>query len=65
MLENDVDLIIPNLWLGNRKCALDENFIKSANIKYVVNITDGIECPFSYITYYHVPLRDKKMCNAQ
>jgi hypothetical protein len=60
--ENDVDLIIPNLWLGNKKAALDESFISSANIKYIVNVTDGIYCPFSNITYYHIPIKDKKMC---
>lgn len=60
--ENDVDLIIPNLWLGNKKSALDENFIRSSNIKYVINITDGIECPFPFITYYHIPLKDSRMC---
>lgn len=63
--ENDVDLIIPNLWLGNKKAALDESFIRSANIKYVVNVTDGIHCPFTFITYYHVPIKDKRMCNPE
>jgi hypothetical protein len=62
-IENDVDLIIPNLWLGNKIASHDENFIKSANIKYVVNITDGIDNPFTYITYYHIPIKDKKMCH--
>ena len=65
LIENDVDLIIPNLWLGNKKAALDEQFIHSANIKYIVNVTDGIDCPFSYITYYHIPIKDKKMCHSK
>jgi hypothetical protein len=51
--------------LGNKKAALDESFIRSANIKYVVNVTDGIHCPFTFITYYHVPIKDKKMCDPQ
>jgi hypothetical protein len=63
--ENDVDLIIPNLWLGNKKAALDESFINSSNIKYIVNVTDGIHCPFHYITYYHIPIKDKKMCESK
>lgn len=63
--ENDVDMIIPNLWLGNKKAALDEKFIKDNNIKYIVNVTDGIHCPFSFITYYHIPIKDKKMCDNQ
>jgi protein-tyrosine phosphatase len=63
--ENDVDLIIPNLWLGNKKAALDENFIKNNNIKHIVNVTDGINCPFTDITYYHIPIKDKKMCDIE
>jgi len=61
--ENDVDLIIPNLWLGNKHAALDENFIRTKNIKYIVNVSDGIHCPFSFITYYHIPIKDKRMCS--
>lgn len=64
LTENDVDLIIPNLWLGNKTAALDESFIKSANIKYVVNVTDGIHCPFNFVTYYHIPIKDKRMCES-
>jgi hypothetical protein len=63
--ENDVDLIIPNLWLGNKQAALDEDFIKNNNIKHVVNVTDGIHCPFSFVTYLHIPIKDKKMCDIQ
>lgn len=64
-IENDVDLIIPNLWLGNKNAAQDENFIRSSNIKYVVNVTDGINCPFPFITYYHIPIKDKKICHGK
>lgn len=63
--ENDVDEIIPNLWLGNKSAALNENFIVSKNIKYIVNVTDGIDCPFPFITYYHIPIKDKRMCHEQ
>lgn len=63
--ENDADLIIPNLWLGNKNAALNEDFIKKSNIKYIVNITDGIDSPFPYITYYHIPIKDKKMCSPE
>jgi len=65
LIEHGVDLIIPNLWLGNHKAALDENFIKSSNIKYIVNVTDGINCPFSFVTYYHIPIKDKRMCSGE
>lgn len=63
--ENDADLIIPNLWLGNKKAALNKSFITSANIKYIVNVTDGIHCPFTDITYYHIPIKDKRMCDKK
>lgn len=62
--ENDVDMILPNLWLGNRYAALNEKFIKKYNIKYIVNVTDGIHCPFTDITYFHIPIKDKKMCGV-
>lgn len=61
-IEHDVDEIIPNLWLGNKNASSDIEFFKKANIKYVVNITDGINCPFTDVTYYHIPIKDKKMC---
>jgi dual specificity phosphatase 12 len=63
--ENDVDQIIPNLWLGNKKAALDKDFLQKNNIKYVINVTDGIHCPFKEMIYYHVPIKDKKMCDPQ
>jgi hypothetical protein len=63
--ENDVDLIIPNLWLGNKHAALDKNFIQKNNIKYIINVTDGIHCPFHDIIYYHIPIKDKRMCDPK
>jgi len=32
------DEIIPNLWLGNLRCCLDEQFLKDKNIKAVVSL---------------------------
>jgi len=63
--ENDVDMIIPNLWLGNTIAAMDENFIRQNNIKYILNVTENIPCPFLDITYYHVPIKDKLMCDEK
>lgn len=62
--ENDADQIIPNLWLGNKRSALDKNFMRANNINYIVNVTDTIPCAFSFITYYHIPIKDKKMCKS-
>ena len=35
----DVDQIIPGLWLGNYKCALDKSFLKSKGISVIINCT--------------------------
>lgn len=35
----DVDEIIPGLWLGNYKCALDKKFLKSKGINIIINCT--------------------------
>lgn len=35
----DVDQIIPGLWLGNYKCALDKSFLKSKGISIIINCT--------------------------
>lgn len=61
--ENDADMVIPNLWLGNKHAALNEQFIRKFNIKYIVNVTDGIRSPFPFVTYYNLPISDKKMCD--
>lgn len=63
--ENDADMIIPNLWLGNSCAALNREFIQSANIKYIINVTDNIACPFTDIIYYHIPIKDKRMCDNE
>lgn len=57
--ENDVDMIIPNLWLGNKKAAIDKIFLDNNNIKYVVNVTGDLPCPFNDINYLRIPIRDK------
>ena len=41
-LFSNVDLIIPNLWLGNYHAALDYNFVTSNNIDIIVNCTPDI-----------------------
>lgn len=63
--ENDVDVIIPNLWLGNTVAARNASFIQRNNIKYIVNITENEPCHFMNIKYYHIPIKDKKMCGDE
>lgn len=65
MPENDADQIIPNLWLGNYKAALDLNFLLTHKIKYIVNITVDVPCPYKHINYAHLPIRDLVACNNQ
>lgn len=63
--ENDVDEIIPGLFLGNQKSSYDKTFLKKYNIKYIIRIMP--EFDFNKkdpdIMYYHIPIRDSKTCN--
>ena len=42
-MNNNIVEILPNLWLSSQKYALDTKFIKSKNIKVVINCTKNIE----------------------
>lgn len=61
-LEDDVTEVLPNLWLGNYKSALNTEFIKKFNIKYIINVTPNIPniCPF--VKYLHIPITDNQTC---
>lgn len=69
--ENDVDLILPNLWLGNWRSAMNINFLKRYNIKYIVNVTTEIPCAFAgtgpgtgtRVRYYHLKINRKRCEN--
>lgn len=61
--ENDADLIVPNLWLGNHKSAFNRAFLKKYKIKYIVNVTTEIPCHFQDITYFHLQV-DRKNCQT-
>lgn len=60
--EHDMDMICNNIWLGNYKAAYDKELLDEHNIKYVINITDTIECPFDDKFYLYIPIRDKYSC---
>jgi hypothetical protein len=60
--ENDMDLIIPNIWLGNYRAAYNKQELDAHNIRYIINITDKIQSPFSDKKYLIIPIRDKKVC---
>ena len=60
--EHDMDEIIHNVWLGNFKAAYNKEELDEKNIKYIINITDAIECPFDDKLYLYIPIRDKYSC---
>ena len=63
--ENNADLIIKNLWLGNYKAAFDLNFLLKQNIHYIVNVSDDVPCIFGHINYMQIPIKDKNICHDQ
>lgn len=64
-LYNDADEIIPNLWLGNHRCALNITFLKKNNINLVINCTQNksfinqvnTDLPLDIETY-RIPVND-------
>lgn len=67
-MEYDVNEIIPNLWLGNVKSSLNENFLKKYNIQTIITILDDdnnndiYKNKFNKITILHIPIKNKDMC---
>jgi hypothetical protein len=55
---NPADLILPQIWLGNRNAALDETFLKNANIDVVFNCSKDIPFHASIRRRYRVPVDD-------
>jgi dual specificity MAP kinase phosphatase len=62
MFRNNADLVINNIWLGNKSSALDRNFLNSNNIKLVINCTTDINISEWYetdnINYIRLPIHD-------
>lgn len=63
--ENEMDEIVEGLYLGNYRAAYNKEELDKHNIKYIINITDKIECPFNDIKYLYIPIRDKYSCNPK
>lgn len=55
---DDVNEILPRLWLGNAKASMDEDFIRQKNIAVVFNCTKNL--PFSPMIpiKYRIPVDD-------
>ena len=56
--KNDADLIIPGLWLGNKKASMNEEFIKNNGITVVFNCTKDLPFHSSIKRRYRVPVDD-------
>jgi len=63
--EHDMDEIVKGIYLGNYRAAYNKEELDKHNIKYIINITDKIECPFDDIKYLYIPIRDKYSCNPK
>lgn len=58
---NSVDLILPNLFLGNIESSIDKSFINKNKIKVIINCSNGIENKFENnknIIYHRIPVDD-------
>lgn len=58
--------LIPGLWLGNKKSAVDINFLRRENIQYIIRILDNFpaEERVSGINYLYFPIDDENICGA-
>ena len=63
--EKDVTEVVPKLWLGNYKSAIDKRFLEIYKIKYIITVMDNFDNKFKYdnITYISIPIRDKQVCS--
>lgn len=64
MQENHMDHIMNQIYLGDQDSALNHDNLIQHNIKYVINCTPNIPCPFKDIKYYRIPIHDKSLCDV-
>lgn len=57
---NDVDMIIPGIYLGNQESSSDSSFFKKHNITAVINCTPSVPNKFirSGVKYIRIPVDD-------
>lgn len=58
MESGDATLILPGLWLGNRKVAANREFLQQNNITTVFNCTKDLPFDASIVRQYRVPVDD-------
>lgn len=54
----DAHEIVPGIWLGNRKAALNEKWLREKNIKVVFNATKDTPFSVSIKNQYRIPVDD-------
>ena len=60
--EDNANLIINNIWLGNYAAANDFDFIRSNKIKCIINATNLPFNKFDFISYASFPMSDRQVC---
>jgi hypothetical protein len=60
--EDNANMIINGIWLGNYNAANDFNFIINNKIKYIINACDIISNNFSSVKYLSFPMSDNDIC---
>lgn len=55
---NNYNMIFKNIWIGNYKSSLDENFLKSNNIKLIINCTKNLDFCNLNIKKIRIPVND-------
>ena len=58
MDESDVSEVIPGLWIGNVKSALNEQYREKRNISYIVDTTNKLNA-LNKLNYLNITVKDK------
>lgn len=56
--ENDIDEIVPGLYLGNLESSNNLQILNRHNIKYIIRATLDLGIIYKHIKYLHVPIKD-------
>ncbi|AFX92389.1 dual specificity phosphatase [Acanthamoeba polyphaga mimivirus] len=56
--ESDANMILNNIWLGNKYAACDINFITRYKICRIINVTYDVFNKYDFIDYYVYPLNN-------
>ena len=55
--------VLPNIWLGTAKTALDIDFLNRFKIGCIINLTSDVPTAFSHIMYLQIPFKHVDICN--